>query len=57
LTRRLTGKFRRDEKLQSIFREAGLQIVRSEVQKGFPTTLPRRLLPVKTYALKPKPSA
>ncbi|OIW22592.1 hypothetical protein CONLIGDRAFT_638203 [Coniochaeta ligniaria NRRL 30616] len=48
---------REDKKFQSIFKQAGLQVVRSEVQKGFPTTLPRRLLPVKTYALKPKPGA
>jgi protein N-terminal methyltransferase len=43
-----------DAKFQTIFEQAGLRIVRAEVQKGFPTTLPRRLLPVKTYALKPK---
>ncbi|KAH8904884.1 hypothetical protein BR93DRAFT_898236 [Coniochaeta sp. PMI_546] len=48
---------REDTKFQSIFKEAGMQIVRTEVQKGFPTTLPRRLLPVKTYALKPKPGS
>ncbi|KAB5522958.1 alpha-N-methyltransferase NTM1 [Coniochaeta sp. 2T2.1] len=45
---------REDSKFQSLFRQAGLQIVKMELQKGFPTALPKRLLPVKMYALKPK---
>jgi len=45
---------REDSKFQALFRQAGLQIVKMELQKGFPTALPQRLLPVKMYALKPK---
>ncbi|ORY61623.1 alpha-N-methyltransferase NTM1 [Pseudomassariella vexata] len=45
---------REDGKFQTIFQQAGLRIVKSEIQKGFPKTFPRRLFPVKMYALKPK---
>ncbi len=45
---------REDGKLLSLFEQAGLRVVRSEMQKGIPVRSPRRLLPVKTYALKPK---
>ena len=45
---------REDCKFQSLFEQAGLQIVRTEMQKGIPAKSPRKLLPVKSYALKPK---
>ncbi|KAK0626183.1 alpha-N-methyltransferase NTM1 [Immersiella caudata] len=45
---------RYDAKFQSLFEEAGLQIVRMEVQRGFPATKAVTLLPVKMYALRPK---
>ncbi|KAF3895822.1 Alpha N-terminal protein methyltransferase [Trichophyton interdigitale] len=39
---------REDRKFSSIFRQAGLQLVKSQLQRGFP----RNLLPVKMYALR-----
>lgn len=42
---------RTDEKFRSLFKEAGLKLVRSEVQTGFPKGL--GLYPVKFYALRP----
>jgi protein N-terminal methyltransferase len=45
---------REDSKFQSLFEEAGLQIVRMELQRGFPATKTVTLLPVKMYALRPK---
>ncbi|KAM0483100.1 hypothetical protein ACHAPX_002545 [Trichoderma viride] len=45
---------REDDKFRQIFEEAGLQLVKSELQRGFPETPQMTLLPVKMYALKPK---
>lgn len=45
---------REGEKFQALFEEAGLQIVRMELQRGFPKTRAVTLLPVKMYALRPK---
>lgn len=41
---------RSDEKFRQLFREAGLKIVATELQKGFP----KELFPVRIYALKPE---
>jgi hypothetical protein len=54
LLRRLTLR-REDVKLLRLFEQAGLRVVRTELQKGLPQQPGRKLLPVKTYALKPKP--
>ncbi|ETS73123.1 hypothetical protein PFICI_15068 [Pestalotiopsis fici W106-1] len=48
---------RRDDKFRSLFAEAGLAIVRTELQKGFPKSNLGKLLPVRVYALKPVSSA
>ncbi|KAF1974347.1 hypothetical protein BU23DRAFT_553409 [Bimuria novae-zelandiae CBS 107.79] len=40
---------RSDEKFRQLFQEAGLRIVATELQKGFP----KELFPVRIYALKP----
>lgn len=48
------GMHRTDEKFKILFEEAGLKIVRQEIQKGFPVTASTALLPVKMYGLKPK---
>ncbi|OBT99051.1 hypothetical protein VE01_02476 [Pseudogymnoascus verrucosus] len=40
---------RTEEKFKELFKEAGLQIVRTELQRGFP----RELYPVRTWALQP----
>ncbi|EHK41109.1 hypothetical protein TRIATDRAFT_301789 [Trichoderma atroviride IMI 206040] len=45
---------REDTKFRQIFEQAGLQLVKSELQRGFPETPQMTLLPVKMYALKPK---
>ncbi|KAK1761431.1 alpha-N-methyltransferase NTM1 [Echria macrotheca] len=45
---------RTDAKFQELFGRAGLDIVRMEMQRGFPVTATMRLLPVKMYALRPK---
>ncbi len=44
---------REDVKFLGLFEKAGLRIVRTEMQKGSPDR-PTKLLPVKTYALRPK---
>jgi protein N-terminal methyltransferase len=41
---------RSDEKFRALFKEAGLKIVATELQKGFP----RELFPVRMYALRPE---
>lgn len=41
---------RSDEKFRTLFAQAGLKIVSTELQKGFP----RELFPVRIYALKPE---
>jgi protein N-terminal methyltransferase len=43
---------RSDQKFRDLFREAGLHIVKAELQTGFPKGL--GLYPVKMYALRPK---
>ncbi|RDA96160.1 hypothetical protein CP533_1692 [Ophiocordyceps camponoti-saundersi (nom. inval.)] len=44
---------RRDETYRSLFAKAGVKIVRTELQRGFPESANTRLLPVRMYALKP----
>ncbi|GJN82972.1 hypothetical protein VFPFJ_01786 [Purpureocillium lilacinum] len=44
---------RRDETFRHLFETAGLKLVKTEIQRGFPEIPPRRLLPVRMYALKP----
>lgn len=41
---------RTDEKFRNIFKEAGMNLIWSEVQSGFPKTF--KLLPVRSYALR-----
>ena len=41
---------REDKKFRALFERAGLVIVRTELQNG----LPKTLLPVRSYALRPK---
>jgi protein N-terminal methyltransferase len=41
---------RSDEKFRQLFKEAGLKVVATELQKGFP----KELYPVRIYALKPE---
>lgn len=43
---------RTDEKFRSIFQEAGMNLIASELQLGFPKMF--KLLPVRFYALRPK---
>ncbi|KAK5998032.1 Alpha N-terminal protein methyltransferase 1 [Cladobotryum mycophilum] len=43
-----------DEKFQALFKQAGLRLVRTDIQRGFPSNGHRKLLPVRMYALKPK---
>ncbi|KAM0260289.1 hypothetical protein ACHAQJ_002854 [Trichoderma viride] len=45
---------RQDDKFKQIFEDAGLQLVKTELQRGFPETPQMTLLPVRMYALKPK---
>ncbi|KAM6515494.1 hypothetical protein FSOLCH5_009719 [Fusarium solani] len=44
---------REDEKFLALFKQAGLQAVRSDLQRGFPMVGNTALMPVKMYALKP----
>ncbi|KAF4587207.1 DUF858 domain protein [Ophiocordyceps camponoti-floridani] len=44
---------RRDETFRSLFARAGVKVVRTELQHGFPEASHTRLLPVRMYALKP----
>lgn len=43
---------REEAKFQSLFQKAGLRVVRTELQRGFPHTS-SVTLPVRMYALKP----
>ena len=43
---------RTDAKLRKLFKDAGMHLILSEVQSGFPRQL--RLLPVRSYALRPR---
>ncbi|KAJ5741932.1 Alpha N-terminal protein methyltransferase 1 [Penicillium manginii] len=43
---------RTDEKFRQIFEAAGMVVIKSEIQTGFPKQF--KLLPVKSYALRPK---
>ncbi|KAL7791023.1 alpha-N-methyltransferase NTM1 [Trichoderma ceciliae] len=45
---------REDGKFRQIFDDAGLQLVRTELQRGFPETAQMKLLPVRMYALRPR---
>ncbi|KAL7936461.1 alpha-N-methyltransferase NTM1 [Trichoderma chlorosporum] len=45
---------REDVKFRSLFVQANLRIIATEMQRGFPESSARRLLPVRMYALKPK---
>ncbi|PHH72486.1 hypothetical protein CDD82_5960 [Ophiocordyceps australis] len=45
---------RQDETYRRLFARAGLSLVRSELQRGFPVSKTLSLLPVKMYALKPQ---
>ncbi|UNI19626.1 Protein N-terminal methyltransferase [Purpureocillium takamizusanense] len=44
---------RQDATFRHIFEEAGLKLVRTDLQRGFPEMPPVTLLPVRMYALKP----
>ncbi|KAH8171444.1 adoMet dependent proline di-methyltransferase domain-containing protein [Sarocladium implicatum] len=44
---------REDEKYQSLFKKAGLRLIKNEPQRGLPETPGRRLFPVRMYALRP----
>ncbi|KAL8367155.1 hypothetical protein RB599_010245 [Gaeumannomyces hyphopodioides] len=43
-----------DSNFLSLFEEAGWRIIRTETQRGFVSLHRRKLLPVRSYALKPK---
>lgn len=43
---------RTDEKFRGIFKKAGMNLIKSEIQSGFPKAY--KLLPVRSYALRPK---
>ncbi|KAJ5939455.1 Alpha N-terminal protein methyltransferase 1 [Penicillium verhagenii] len=43
---------RTDEKFKQLFAAAGMKVIKSEIQTGFPKQF--KLLPVKSYALRPK---
>ncbi|KAK9445370.1 DUF858 domain protein [Metarhizium brunneum] len=45
---------RLDSSFCRIFEEAGLVVVRTELQRGLPERPPQRLLPVRMYALRPR---
>ncbi|KAF4442651.1 hypothetical protein F53441_11692 [Fusarium austroafricanum] len=45
---------REDESFYKLFKQAGLKLVRSEEQRGFPVVKNRQLLPCKMYALRPE---
>lgn len=44
---------RQDDKFRSLFTEAGLQLVETELQKGLSQAVGAKLLPVRMYALRP----
>ncbi|KAM4066365.1 adoMet dependent proline di-methyltransferase [Hirsutella rhossiliensis] len=44
---------REDQSLRDIFQNAGLELVKTELQRGFPEMSTKRLYPVRMYALKP----
>ncbi|KAM5349319.1 hypothetical protein ACJ41O_005824 [Fusarium nematophilum] len=46
---------REDKKFQYLFKQAGLQLVKTDIQRGFPVVGNRQLLPLRMYALKPEP--
>jgi protein N-terminal methyltransferase len=45
---------REDGKFQQLFERAGLKLVKSDEQRGFPVVNKRQLLPLKMYALQLK---
>ncbi|KAI5458983.1 alpha-N-methyltransferase NTM1 [Mariannaea sp. PMI_226] len=44
---------REDDKFRALFKQAGLKIIRTDVQHGFPLVKDLQLLPWRMYALKP----
>ncbi|KAM0425320.1 hypothetical protein ACHAPT_009376 [Fusarium lateritium] len=44
---------RQDEKFLALFKQAGLQVMRSDIQRGFAMVDNTPLMPVKMYALRP----
>lgn len=47
---------RDDVKFRDIFKEAGLRLVRTDLQRGIPQNASKKLLPIRMYALKADPS-
>lgn len=47
---------RHETKFREIFQQAGLRIKKTELQRGLPSSSPRKLFPVRTYALQAKPT-
>ncbi|KAM0206253.1 hypothetical protein ACHAPQ_008604 [Fusarium lateritium] len=45
---------REDEKFQQLFKKAGMRLVKSDIQRGFPDVKDLQLLPMKMYALRPE---
>ncbi|KAH7121903.1 alpha-N-methyltransferase NTM1 [Dactylonectria estremocensis] len=45
---------REDEKFRQLFQQAGLQLIKTELQHGFPVVRNQQLLPLRMYALKPE---
>ncbi|KAM0218183.1 hypothetical protein ACHAQD_007120 [Fusarium lateritium] len=45
---------REDEKFQQLFKKAGMRLVKSDIQRGFPEVKDLQLLPMKMYALRPE---
>ncbi|KAH7116616.1 alpha-N-methyltransferase NTM1, partial [Dactylonectria estremocensis] len=43
---------REDEKFRRLFQQAGLQLVKTDIQRGFPVVRNRQLLPLRMYALR-----
>ncbi|KAM5374233.1 hypothetical protein ACJZ2D_006558 [Fusarium nematophilum] len=48
---------REDEKFHSLFKQAGLELVKTDMQRGFPVVGNRQLLPLRMYALRPESGA
>ncbi|KIL95739.1 methyltransferase [Fusarium avenaceum] len=45
---------REDEKFQMLFKKAGMRLVKSDLQRGFPAVKDLNLLPMKMFALRPE---
>ncbi|KAK7967602.1 uncharacterized protein PG986_001879, partial [Apiospora aurea] len=48
-----SSQTREDSKFRKLITQAGLRIIKTDLQKGLPTVSSRKLLPVRMYALKP----